>query len=102
MNSPSEQEKEIGLEEASTVTMHNWVMWCRSKKGAYEICSFQLNGNEIFSNQDKTTSKEEHKNKNGSQQKGTSRAERTIQVMVEARQHQNGNETHCHFDVVYN
>ena len=72
--------------------MHNWVVWCRSKKGAQEICLFELNGNEIFSNQDETTSKEKQKNKNGSQKKGTSRAERTIRVMVEARQHQNGNE----------
>jgi len=52
--------------------MHDWVVWCKSKKGAEEI-----------------------------------RAERTIQVVVEARQHQNGSEqasrlmlgsqrSHCH------
>jgi len=38
----SEQEKESWLEEAST--MHDWVVWCTSKKGAEEICSFDLSG----------------------------------------------------------
>jgi len=45
--SPSKQEKESWLEEAST--MHNWVVWCKSKKGAEEIRSFELSGKEIFS-----------------------------------------------------
>jgi len=32
--------------------MHNcqWVVWCTSKKGAEEICSFELSRKEIFSN----------------------------------------------------
>jgi len=82
-------------------------VWCKSKKGAEEIRSFELSGKEIFSNYDDTKSKEEKNKKNGSKNEGTSRAERTIQVMVEARQHQNGSErglrfmlgskrSHCH------
>ena len=42
----SEQEKENWLKEAST--MHDWVVWCKSKKGAEEIRSFELSGKEIF------------------------------------------------------
>ena len=72
--------------------MHDWVVWCKSKKGAKEIRPFELSGKEIFSNYDETKSKEELNKKNGSKKEGTSRAERTIQVMVEARQHQNGSE----------
>ena len=45
----SEQEKESWLEEAST--MHGWVVWCRSKKGAEEIQSFELSGNKIMMKQ---------------------------------------------------
>ena len=41
----SAQEKESWLEEAST--MHDWVVRCRSKKGAEEIRSFELSGKEI-------------------------------------------------------
>jgi len=63
----SEQEKESGLEEAST--MHDWVMWCRSKKGAEEIRSFELSGKKICSNFVETKSKEEKNKKNGSQKK---------------------------------
>ena len=64
----SKQEKESRLEEAST--MHNWVEWCKSKKGAEEIRSFELNGKEICSNYDETESKEETENKkNGSEKK---------------------------------
>ena len=36
----SEQEKDCWLEESST--MHDWVVWCKSKKGAEEIRSFFL------------------------------------------------------------
>ena len=72
--------------------MHDWVVWCKSKKWAEEIRSFELSGKEIFSNHDETKSKEEKNKKYGEQKEGTSRAERTIQVMVEARQHQNGSE----------
>ena len=63
----SEQEKESWLEEAST--MHDWVVWCKSKKGAEEICSFELSGKEIFSNYDEAKSKEEKNKKNGSKKK---------------------------------
>jgi len=86
--------------------MHDWVVWCKSAKRAEEIRSFELSGKEIFSNYDETKSKQE-KNKEREQNEGTSRAERTIQVVVEARQHQNGSErgsrfrlgsqrSHCH------
>jgi len=40
------EEKERWLEEAST--MHDWVVWCRSKKGAEAIRSFELSRKEIF------------------------------------------------------
>ena len=63
----SKQEKERWLEEAST--MHDWVVWCKSKKGAEEIRPFQLSGKEIFSNHDETKSKEEKNKKNGSKKK---------------------------------
>jgi len=48
----SEQEKESWLEESST--MHDWVVWCKSKKGAEEIRSFELSGKKIFFNYDET------------------------------------------------
>jgi len=48
---------------------HNWVVRCRSKKGAEEIRSFELSGKEIFSNHDETKSKEERNKKNGSKKK---------------------------------
>ena len=51
------------------ITMHDWVVWCKSKKGAEEICSFDLSGKEIFSNYDETKSKEEKNQKNGSKKK---------------------------------
>ena len=60
----SEHENESWLEEAST--MHNWVVWCKSKKGAKKMRSFELSGKEIFSNYDETKSKEEKNKKNGS------------------------------------
>ena len=34
--------------------MHDWVVWRKSKKGAEEIRSFELSGQEIFSNYDET------------------------------------------------
>jgi len=46
----SEQEKESWLEESSTI--HDWGVWSKSKKGAEEIRSIKLSGNEIFSNYD--------------------------------------------------
>jgi len=63
----SEQEKESWLEESST--MHDWVVCCKSKKGAEEIHSFELSGKEIFSNYDETKSKEEKSKENGSKKK---------------------------------
>jgi len=101
----SEQEKKSWQEESST--MHDWVVWCKSKKGAEEIRLFELSGKEIFFNYDETKSKEEKQQKEREQKEGTSRAERTIQVVVEARLHQNGSErgsrfmlgsqrSHCH------
>jgi len=42
----SEQEKESWLEKART--MHDWVVWCKSKKGAEEIRSFELSRKEIL------------------------------------------------------
>jgi len=77
----SEQEKESWLEVSST--MHDWIVWCKSKKGAEEIRSFELSGKEIFSNYDETKSKEEQNKKNGSKKK----AHRGQSV-----QHQNGSE----------
>jgi len=62
-----EQERKSWLEESST--MHDWVVWCKPKKGAEEICSFELSGKEIFSNYDETKSKEEKNKKNGSKKK---------------------------------
>ena len=59
----SEQERESWLEESST--MHDWVVWCKSKKGVEEIRSFELSGKEIF----ETKSEEEKNKKNGSQKK---------------------------------
>ena len=47
--------------------MHDWVVWCKTKKGAEEIRSFELSGKEIFSNYDET--KEEKNKKNGSKKK---------------------------------
>jgi len=38
----SKQGKENWLEDGST--MHDWVVWCKSKKGAEEIRSFELSG----------------------------------------------------------
>jgi len=63
----SEQEKKSWLEEAST--MHDWVVWCKSKKGAEKIRSFELSGKEIFFNYDETKSQEKKNEKNGSKKK---------------------------------
>ena len=49
--------------------MYDWVVWCKSKKGAEEIRPFELSGKEIFSNYDETKSKEEKNTKNGSKKK---------------------------------
>ena len=71
--------------------MHDRVVWCRSKEGAEDIRSFELSGKEIFLNFDGTKSKEEKNKKNRSQKKAH-RGQSVRQVMVEAKQHQNGNE----------
>ena len=44
-------------------------MWCKSKKGAEEIRSFELRGKEIFSSYDETKSKKEKNKKNRSKKK---------------------------------
>ena len=49
--------------------MHDWVVWCKSKKVAKEIRSFELSGKEIFSNHDETKSKEQKNKKNRSKKK---------------------------------
>ena len=49
-------QKESWLEEARPT--YDWVMWCKSKKGAEEIRSFDVSGKEIFSNYNETKSKE--------------------------------------------
>jgi len=45
--------------------MLDWVVWCKSKKGAEEIRSFELSGKKIFFNFDETKSKEEKNKKKG-------------------------------------
>ena len=86
----SEQGKESWLEKAST--MQNWVVWWKSKKVAEDFLSFEISGKEIFFNNHETKSKEQKEQKEREQKECTSRAERTIQVMVEANQHQNDSE----------
>jgi len=49
--------------------MHDWVVWCKSKKVVEKICSFELSGKEIFSNYDEKKSKEEKNKKNRSKKK---------------------------------
>jgi len=63
----SQQEKKSWLKELST--MHDWVVWCKSKKGAEEIRSFELSGKEIFSNYDETKSIEQKNKRNVSKKK---------------------------------
>ena len=55
------------MEKAST--MHDWVVWCKSKWRAEEIRSFELSRKEILFNHDETKSKEENNKKNGSNKK---------------------------------
>jgi len=63
MGEPIRTRKERLAGEAST--MYDLVVWCKSKKGAGEIRSFELSGKEIFFNHDETRSKEEKNRKNG-------------------------------------
>jgi len=51
----SEQGKKNWLEDSNT--MPDWVVWCKSKKGAEEIRSFELSGKKIFFYYDETKSK---------------------------------------------
>ena len=67
MGEPIRSRKKGWLEEAST--MQDWVVWCKSKKGAEEIRSFKLIGKEIIFNYDETTLKEQKNKKNGSKKK---------------------------------
>jgi len=53
--------------------MHDWVVWCKSKKVVEKICSFELSGKEIFSNYDEKKSKEEKNKKNRSKKKAQRR-----------------------------
>ena len=55
------------MEKAST--MHDWVVWCKSKLRAKEIRSFELSRKEIFFKYDETKSKDEKDKKNGSKKK---------------------------------
>jgi len=70
----SEQEMKSWLEESST--MHDWVVWCKSKNWAEEIRAFELNGKEIFFNYDEAKSKEEKNKKNGSKKRAHHRGQR--------------------------
>jgi len=86
-------------------TTHDWFVRCDSKKGAEDIGSFNgLKGKEIWW-WIKTGRRKKHKEQE--QKKCISRSERTIQVMVERGQYQNGSEwcsrcmlgsqrSHCH------
>ena len=49
--------------------MHDWVVWCKSKKGTEEIRSFGLSGKEIFCNYNETKLKQEKNKKNRSKKK---------------------------------
>jgi len=64
-----------------------------------KIRSFELSKKAIFFNYDETKSKKakRRRQKRTEQKECTSRAERTIQVMVEARQHQDGSEQRSRF-----
>ena len=49
-DNPSEQEKTSWLKEARMT--YDWVVWCKPKKWAEEIRSFELSEKEILSNYD--------------------------------------------------
>jgi len=70
MGEPIRTRKFFSLEESST--MHDWVVWCKSKKGVQETRSFELSGKEIFFNYGETKSKEEKNKKNGNTISGAS------------------------------
>jgi len=63
----SKQENKSWLEEAST--MHDWVVWCKSEKGAEEIRSLELSGNEMFFIYDETKSKEVKNKRTGAKRR---------------------------------
>jgi len=62
-----EQENESWLDKASTT--HDWVVWCKSKKGAEEVRSFKLSGQERFYDDDATESKGSKRKKKCSKKK---------------------------------
>ena len=45
--------------------MHDWVVWCKSKKEAEEIRSFELSGKKFFFNYDETKSKRRRTKRRG-------------------------------------
>ena len=49
--------------------MHDWVEWCKSKKGAEEIRSFELSGKEISSNYDETKWKRKRTKRTGAKRR---------------------------------
>jgi len=63
-------------------------VWCKSEKEVEEIGSFKLGGKEIFSDFETESKLRGEEKKEREQKECTLRAERTIQVMVEERQHQ--------------
>jgi len=56
--------EESWLEGASM--MHDWVVWCKSKKGAEEIRSFELSGKFSLAMMKRNRTSEEHNKKSGS------------------------------------
>ena len=60
----SEQKKKSWLEASST--MHDWVVRCKSKKGAEEIRSFELSGKFSLAMMKRNRTSEEHNKKSGS------------------------------------
>jgi len=86
----SEQEKAIWLVEAST--MHNWVVRCiGQRKGRRKSAHLSSAIKKSSLTMMKRNQNRRRTKRTGAKQ-CTSWAERTTQVMVQARQHQNGNE----------
>ena len=93
----SEQQKASWLEEIKT--MHDWVVWCKSQKGREEIRSFELSRKRSSLTITKQNLQRCKKKRRGAkkvhireQKECISQTERSIQVMVETGQHQNGSE----------
>jgi len=86
--------------------MHNWACGASQTKGRRKSAHLSSSGKKSSLTMMKQNRKRK-RTKEREQKEGTSRAERTIQVVVEARQHQNGSErgsrfmlgsqrSHCH------